>query len=108
CEFYQKSKAFCEDVQELLSSLGIKSRLRAKIIKGETYHTVRFATTENVFKLARKAIIQKENTSGHPKNCRHYIHAIRKVASVPVRCIRVANESHMFLCGRSMIPTHNT
>ena len=33
---------------------------------------------------------------------------IVEVESRPVRCIRVKNESHLFLAGRSMIPTHNT
>jgi len=31
-----------------------------------------------------------------------------RVESVPVRCITVAAESHMFLAGRSMVPTHNS
>jgi hypothetical protein len=108
CEFYQKDLNFILDVKELLSSLGIKSKLHAKVIKDQSYHTLRFATTERVFRLPRKAEIQAACTTGHPKNRRHYIHSIRKVNSVPVRCIRVANESHMFLCGESMIPTHNT
>ncbi len=28
--------------------------------------------------------------------------------SVPVRCIRVSAEDHLFLAGRAMVPTHNT
>jgi Terminase large subunit, T4likevirus-type, N-terminal len=43
-----------------------------------------------------------------PKNNRHYIRKIEAVESVPVRCIKVDNESHLFLCGNSLIPTHNT
>ncbi|NKX55622.1 replicative DNA helicase [Arthrobacter mobilis] len=33
---------------------------------------------------------------------------VREVASVPVRCIQVAHESHLYLAGRSFIPTHNS
>ena len=33
---------------------------------------------------------------------------IELVESVPVKCIRVKNESHLFLAGKGMIPTHNT
>lgn len=33
---------------------------------------------------------------------------IRPVESVPVRCIQVSSESHVFLAGRSMVPTHNS
>ena len=30
------------------------------------------------------------------------------VESVPVRCVEVDNEDHLYLAGRSMIPTHNS
>ncbi|WP_131106278.1 replicative DNA helicase [Ornithinimicrobium sufpigmenti] len=33
---------------------------------------------------------------------------VRPVPSVPVRCIQVSNEDHLYLAGRSMIPTHNS
>ena len=36
-----------------------------------------------------------------------YIESIEKVDSVPVYCIQVDNESHMFLAGKTLIPTHN-
>lgn len=107
-DFYQKDKALAEQVFELVASLGMKPRLRSKIVNGDTYWKVRFATTRfEVFKLARKNSVAR-NMKGHPKNHRFFVKDIRPTASVPVRCIQVDNESHMFLCGRSMIPTHNT
>ena len=36
------------------------------------------------------------------------VEAVRPVESVPVRCIEVAAADHMYLAGRSMIPTHNS
>ncbi len=36
------------------------------------------------------------------------LNAIRPVESVPVRCIEVDNEAHLYLAGESMIPTHNS
>jgi replicative DNA helicase len=33
---------------------------------------------------------------------------VRPVASVPVRCVTVDNADHLYLAGRSMIPTHNS
>jgi replicative DNA helicase len=33
---------------------------------------------------------------------------IRPIESVPVRCIEVDNEAHLYLAGESMIPTHNS
>lgn len=108
CEFYQKDPGLAWDVFELVASLGMKPRMRGKTINGQVYHTVVFSTTKyNVFKLTRKSKIQ-ERCLGHQKNLNFYIKEIRETKSVPVRCIQVDNESHMFLCGRSMIPTHNT
>jgi replicative DNA helicase len=34
--------------------------------------------------------------------------AVRRVRSVPVRCVQVDNAAHLYLAGRGMIPTHNS
>lgn len=108
CEFYQKNNDLILQVRELLSSLGIKSRIRDKEIKGEIYYIISFTTRKfYVFNLKRKKELQK-NCKNHPKNERIYIKNIKKVDSVPVRCIQVDSEDHLFLCGKTMIPTHNT
>jgi replicative DNA helicase len=39
---------------------------------------------------------------------RRKISEIRRVASVPVRCVEVDNSDHLYLAGESMIPTHNS
>jgi replicative DNA helicase len=36
------------------------------------------------------------------------IEAVTPVASVPVRCVQVDNDEHLYLAGLSMIPTHNS
>ncbi len=36
------------------------------------------------------------------------VDAVRPVPSVPVRCVQVDNDSHLYLAGRGMIPTHNS
>ncbi|MEV5827238.1 replicative DNA helicase [Spirillospora sp. NPDC052242] len=33
---------------------------------------------------------------------------VRPVPSVPVRCVQVDNDDHMYLAGRSCVPTHNS
>ena len=33
---------------------------------------------------------------------------VRRVDSVPVRCVEVDNKAHLYLAGRSMVPTHNS
>ena len=36
------------------------------------------------------------------------IDAVRRVRSVPVRCVQVDNAAHLYLAGRGMVPTHNS
>jgi hypothetical protein len=107
-EFYQKNYEFILQVVELLSSLGIKSRVSRKSINQCWYYTVRFASKEKVFNLPRKLELINFNGKGRPQNKRHYIQKIEKVDSVPVACIQVDSDDHLFLCGRTFIPTHNT
>ena len=38
----------------------------------------------------------------------HYVVDVRPVPSVPVRCVQVSGADHLYLAGRSMIPTHNS
>ena len=107
-EFYQKNYDMVLQVVELLSSLGIKSKIRQKEIKGNYYHTVSFSTKERVFNLPRKIKNINSAKSVRKQESRHYIHKIEKVDSVPVACIQVDSEDHLFLCGRTFIPTHNS
>jgi len=107
-EFYQKNYDIVLQVVELLSSLGIKSKVRQKEIKGNYYHTVSFSTRERVFNLPRKIKNINLTKLVRKQESRHYIHKIEKVDSVPVACIQVDSEDHLFLCGRTFIPTHNS
>ena len=36
------------------------------------------------------------------------ISEVRRIGSVPVRCVQVDNAGHLYLAGKSMIPTHNS
>ncbi len=36
------------------------------------------------------------------------VEAVTPIASVPVRCVQVDNDEHLYLAGPSMIPTHNS
>lgn len=59
----------------------------------------------NPFRLPRKAdnVVYAKADVGYRQ-----ITAIEPVESRPVRCIQVDNESHLFLAGEGMVPTHNT
>lgn len=107
-EFSNKNKRLIDDFVFLISSLGIKSRVREKVIAGKTYYNVLFATTKyDVFKLNRKLERQKR-LLGSDVNEYHYIKDIKKVDSVPVKCISVDNTSKLYLAGKTLIPTHNS
>jgi replicative DNA helicase len=51
---------------------------------------------------------RSDGHAAHGKASRRAVTAITPVASVPVRCITVDSPSHLYLAGRSLIPTHNT
>ncbi len=36
------------------------------------------------------------------------VDSVRRVDSVPVRCVQVDNAAHLYLAGRGMVPTHNS
>lgn len=107
-EFYQKKYTLICQFVELLSSLGIKSRIRKKSIKNQFYYTVSFTTKETVFRLPRKNKNVNNDRKERPQDKRLFIQKIEKVDSVPVACISVDSEDHLFLCGRTFIPTHNS
>ncbi len=105
------------DVVQLVRSLGHKARLRSRPakFKGEIVGTqwrLVWGARDPVFRLARKLERQRWEWSGGlgraNKPLVRYVVAVEPVESVPVRCITVTGESHLFLAGASFIPTHNS
>lgn len=111
--------ALAAGFSELLSSLGIKhtGRLRKchATVNGQrrqgrdaTQFLFALPTDFEVFRLERKAERQRTRLcAGIRANYRRIV-SITHTESVPVQCIAVDNDSHLFLAGRSMVPTHNT
>lgn len=112
CEFTTTNELLARDVHELLSSLGIK----VTITEGRTRlfgkdcgpkYRLKFLTEYPAFKLERKLRRQKRNGfRGTHRN--RYIVEVKRVKSVPVKCVAVDSPSRLYLAGLSMIPTHNT
>ena len=119
-------KALAESVSELLWSLGIKnaittaesttradwskpSRECGRVATGETIYTVKFTAFDDlpIAGLERK---QKNAVPRNPKTRSHfrYIRSIEKVQNPGMQCIQVDSPSHMYLAGRSFVPTHNS
>lgn len=112
-EFYSSQKRLADDVLELVSSLGFLGRIRTKEARcngkdyGPTY-TVSFSTPADVpvFRLERK--LERQRLRSGQRITNRLIVDVRSVPSVPVRCIAVDSPNHLFLVGRSYIPTHNS
>ncbi|MGI9007405.1 MAG: replicative DNA helicase [Streptosporangiaceae bacterium] len=102
------------DIRELVQSLGYRCSVTTKRVKDRapetsTCYMINFTTTDCVFRLSRKQMAQKEQLQHDPQRTRwRYITAVRPVASVPVRCVQVDAADHLFLAGRTMVPTHNS
>ena len=104
-----------EQVRELVCSLGHKPHRIVELEIGKNGKVARawrfrWSPVDPVFLLDRKAM-RLEVTVSRRRNGRHTRRAvvgIVAVPTVPVRCISVTSPSHLFLAGRSMIPTHNT
>jgi len=69
-----------------------------------------FPATDDVFRIERKQLLHKRRRRAlSAREVRHrVVVSIREVRSVPVRCVSVDNDEHLFLAGRSMVPTHNS
>jgi replicative DNA helicase len=103
------SDRLAADVYELIVGLGYECSAGTRIVDGSVSHSLTFATQNRVFWLERKHILQKELLAGRAERPRQrYIVDVRPVASVPVRCVEVDNADHLYLAGRSMVPTHNS
>ena len=102
------NERLARDVHELVSSLGAKTSLRMKRIKRPAKDSwqMQFSASFVAFRLQRKARLQR--LMSVPRTSRRYIVRATPVRSVPMCCIKVANDDGIYLVGRSFIPTHNT
>lgn len=115
--YCSKLRVLADGVGELLSSLGIKYRIKTNrpIISGiqREYYNVQFhAFRDDVaaFRLARKLARMRRRSCLKMKarSGTVQITSIKKIDSIQVRCITVDHPSGMYLCGKTMIPTHNS
>lgn len=113
-QFAVTNERLADTVHELVVSLGYRCGRTTKRVKGRsesssTCHILNFSTIDDVFRLERKALLHKEERpTSTVRIGRRYVTSVRAVESVPVRCVQVDNEEHLYLAGRSMIPTHNS
>jgi Rad3-related DNA helicase len=114
-EFTTTNPQLAQDVYELVCSLGFRPTLREgrARLRGKDCGPkwmLAFTTDQQVFRLKRKILAHKERLRNYnpERNRFRYVVEVREVSSRPVRCIQVESPSHLYLAGRSMIPTHNS
>jgi replicative DNA helicase len=104
-------RRLAHDVYELIVGLGYRCRPPTEAARRRsapsTGYVLSFATCDDVFRLERKKLAHKRRRQASSSRGR-FIVDVRPVDSVPVRCVMVDNEDHLYLAGRAMIPTHNS
>jgi replicative DNA helicase len=110
--FSNADRQLIDDFTELVVSLGcvpqVKSR-RARLRAGrpcrESWEVI-VPTALPLARLPRKALRARQ--AWKREQAGRYISDVRPVPSRPVRCVQVDSVDHLYLAGRSMIPTHNS
>lgn len=118
-EYVTKLEVLAEGVCELLSSLGIKWRVKTKYprcngrLLDTLVYSIQFCAFRDelqCFRLPRKlARMRSRSDCKTAPRCRSVqIVSVKPCAPVPMRCLTVDSPTHQFLVGRTMLPTHNT
>ncbi|QKW10950.1 replicative DNA helicase [Streptomyces sp. NA04227] len=115
-QFTSTSRALAEGVRELIVSLGYRCGMATRQVKGRsaessTAYNLNFTPSDSdvVFGLERKQRVHEERRrKATPRLTQRYIEQVELIESVPVRCVQVDNDDHMYLATRSMVPTHNS
>jgi phage terminase large subunit-like protein len=112
-EYTSTLRVLAEATAELARSLGQKAVVREgrATLNGRDCGPkwrVRWTPTVNCFRLQRKAALFR--VAGPQMFRRHHrmIVGAEPIVPRPMRCITVDSPNHMYLCGESMIPTHNS
>lgn len=113
CTFSNSNLRIVRGMQELLRTLGYRPGDERKSIdhrwsSPSTIYKLNFRANIDAppFRLVRK--LARVNPRPQSINRALTVVSVDPVDSVPVRCIGVDSEDHLFLAGEGMIPTHNT
>lgn len=112
-EFCSTRLALAEAAYELFCSLGHRPTISEGVAKlygrvtGPKYR-VHCTPHTSVFTLPRKLQHQHSGRKQLTRTRHRHIVSVEPVESRSVRCITVNSPSQLYLCGRNMVPTHNT
>jgi phage portal protein BeeE len=103
------------DVLTLARSLGARAKIvqrdlppREGVKTSKRQLIVEWTATFDPFQMARKSANVPARVLGDRDLRRMSIIGVRSVESRPTRCIRIHHPSHVFLVGRTFVPTGNT
>lgn len=100
---------FTETVRQMFASLGTQTLVTTNSrTKMQTLHVA--AKTPKWFRDNRRVELKRVINASDSKTLfrQARILSIKPVPSVPVKCLSIEDEEHLFLVGQSMIPTHNS
>lgn len=106
--FENTNKRIVDGLCEILASLGEKYFVKRNIRKG---YGVECVTWRVEWQPVNCPVSNPRKVKRfRPRKILPYrgVKDIRKVESVPTKCIAVASETKTYLCGSSFVPTHNT
>ncbi len=110
--FTNTNRRLVEDFVELVASLGCvpsvhhrSCRARAGRLSQESWEVIVPAQLP-LARLPRKAL--RARCEWKREQAGRYIVNVRRVLSLPVRCVQVDSPDQLYLAGRGMIPTHNS
>ncbi len=111
--FVNTNKVIVDAVEELVHSLGMKTRIWSGVGEcdgklGKQFWRIQFTPTINPFSMPRKAarIVLGGNQS--LRNYHRMIVSVEPIDPVPMSCITVDSPNSMYLAGNAMVPTHNS
>lgn len=116
-EYCTTLPALRDGVCELLATLGLKYSCTLKEAPkcqtgvGADAYRILFSTTKDrgcPVRNPRKVERVRDSADRSARSLTVQVVSVERVPTVPTKCISVAAPSHLFLFGRTMLPTHNT
>lgn len=105
--FVNTNRGLIDGACELLTSLGFKWDLQEQSATNSWRVGFQPSADRPVARLLHK-VAQHRTASKNPRSARRHVVKVERVPSVPVRCIGIDTDDHLFLVGRQAVPTHNT
>lgn len=108
--FSFEDRTDAHDVAELLRSSGLANVTRVHPDELHWHVVARMSENPFIEDVVAEAEFEQRNANKrtYSRNTMRTIVDVRRVATVPTRCVQVDAPHHLYLAGREMVPTHNS